>query len=619
MDKRHHRGKKEDKMKILKTLKIRFALLLGVFILFVCGALSLFSLYQMRHLASGTFANIGRKLVERSASLIDVEAFARLTQSKDQNDPAYISMQAALLSLKENFGAEYLYTAVPDSSNPAHITFIVDGSGPVGSEDFSPAGATDEMEDPAFIRCVESKSVVSGEPTDQGEWGWLLSTYAPIMDANGQLLGVIGADFNADDLITEIQANTMRQLLMGIVLVAAGIALLIVFLRMIFTPLGKVNAALKDISEGEGDLRRTVEVKSDNEIGELAHYFNSTLHKIKDMLVGIKTQAASLSGTGDLLEQNMNQTASAVTEITANIQSVQSQVQNQAGGVSKTSAAMEMMSQNIERLNALMTEQAGKIGDSAAAIEEMLANIQSVTKTLEKNSGNVASLSKAAQDGRESLARVSADIVEIEKESAGLLEINAVMENIASQTNLLSMNAAIEAAHAGESGKGFAVVAGEIRKLAEGSASQSKTISDVLKKIKISIDKVTNGTNGVLEKFATIESFVQTVSQEINAIQTAMEEQSSGSQGILQATSDLNALTQEVRNASGEMLEGSRHVIAESKNLEAVTAEITNGMNEMRLGAAQVDKSVSEVSSMSGDNKSGIGALMEEVSKFIIE
>jgi methyl-accepting chemotaxis protein len=181
------------------------------------------------------------------------------------------------------------------------------------------------------------------------------------------------------------------------------------------------------------------------------------------------------------------------------------------------------------------------------------------------------------------------------------------------------MNAAIEAAHAGEAGKGFAVVADEIRKLAENSSEQSKTISTVLKKIKTSIDKITHGADNVLQKFEAIAGGVATVSDQSANIRAAMEEQNAGSRQILEAIGSLNDITAQVKSGSEQMYEGSRQVIQESRNLESVTAEITNGMNEMASGADQINVSVTRVNAVSSANKENIDVLVQEVAKFKVE
>jgi methyl-accepting chemotaxis protein len=181
------------------------------------------------------------------------------------------------------------------------------------------------------------------------------------------------------------------------------------------------------------------------------------------------------------------------------------------------------------------------------------------------------------------------------------------------------MNAAIEAAHAGEAGKGFAVVADEIRKLAESSGEQSKTIGTVLKKIKGSIDKITTSTNNVLGKFEAIDSGVKTVSDQESNIRSVMEEQGSGSKQILEEIGQLNDITRLVQGESERMLRESRTVIDEGKNLQMVTREISNGVSEIATGAEQINIAVTRVNDLSGKTQNNIDILVREVSRFKVE
>jgi methyl-accepting chemotaxis protein len=382
-------------------------------------------------------------------------------------------------------------------------------------------------------------------------------------------------------------------------------------------PIVYTKTVLEAISEG--DLTRQIETASKDEMADLAEYINFTMEKIKAMVKGIKNQASILSHTGNELAANMTETAAAINEITANIQSITGQVNRQSKSVKQTDAVMATVVHNIEALNGHIKRQTDSLSRSSSAIEELLASIQSVTQTLIKNVENVSNLSEASELGRTGLQEVSSDIQEISRESEGLLEINAVMENIASQTNLLSMNAAIEAAHAGEAGKGFAVVADEIRKLAENSSEQSKTISAVLKKIKDSIDKITKSTDAVLLKFDAINDGVRTVMEQEQNIRNAMEEEEAGSKQILDAMNELIEISGNVKKGSQEMYQGSHEVIQESKNLLQVTGELANGIEEMASGANQINSAVMRVNEISVDNKTQIEKLVSEVSVFKVE
>jgi len=402
----------------------------------------------------------------------------------------------------------------------------------------------------------------------------------------------------------------------AVIILAAASVITLFFAQSIVRPIQRVTHTLKDISEGEGDLTRRIDTNSKDEVGELSHYFNNTLDKIKNLVVSIKKEADELSSTGHDLASNMNETASAVNQITANIQSIKERVIHQSASVTQTNATMENVTVNINKLNTHVESQSSHISQASAAIEEMVANIQSVTDTLIKNAANVRDLKDSSEKGRNGLHNVSEDINEVSRESEGLFEINSVMQNIASQTNLLSMNAAIEAAHAGEAGKGFAVVADEIRKLAESSSEQSKTIGAVLKKIKESIDKIIISTNDVLNKFEVIDTSVKVVSQQEDIIRNAMEEQDEGSKQILEGVSHVNEITRQVKTGSNEMLHGAKEVIQESVNLEKLTQEIASGMNEMAAGANQMNLAVNLVNDISSKNREGIEALIREVSRF---
>ena len=420
-------------------------------------------------------------------------------------------------------------------------------------------------------------------------------------------------------ILKEVNAITRFTIILSAIAVVVTAVIIYLVLSATTSPIVRVAATLKDISEGEGDLTKTIPVKGKDEISDLSHYFNQTIEKIKRLIINIKEETVLLLGIGSELARNMSETAAAINQITANVQSIKGRVINQSASVTETNATMEQITINIDKLNEHVEDQSNNVTKASSAIEQMVANIQSVTQTLIKNSTNVKELIESSEVGRNGLSEVAADIQEIARESEGLLEINAVMENIASQTNLLSMNAAIEAAHAGEAGKGFAVVADEIRKLAESSGEQSKTISTVLKKIKGSIDKITSSTENVLNKFEAIDSGVRVVAEQEDIIRNAMEEQGAGSKQVLEGVGKVNDITRQVMSGAGEMHDGAKEVIRESKNLENVTQEISSGMNEMAAGADQINIAVNAVNELSGKNREKIDILIKEVSRFKVE
>jgi methyl-accepting chemotaxis protein len=386
-------------------------------------------------------------------------------------------------------------------------------------------------------------------------------------------------------------------------------------IRVTLKPLGGMESILKEIA-AEWDLTKRITIRRRDEIGRLAEFFNMTFDKMKELISVIRMQANQLSDTGTDLASHMIETAAEINQITANIQGIKEQAKNRSGAEKESGKAIDRIMARGNSLHDNITAQSESVSKSSAAIEQMFANIHSVTETLIKNSGNVKSLAESSEAGRADLQNVSTDIQKIARDSEGLLEINAVMENISSQTNLLSMNAAIEAAHAGEAGKGFAVVADEIRKLAESAAEQSKTTGGVLKNIKESIGSIAQSTEGVLKQFEVIEQEVKIVSEQEAGIRSAMEEQETGSRSILEAISRLNEVTGEVRRTSEDMTAECREVLRQNNDLEGLTREIDEGISEISIGSDQINATVVHINDISEKNKANINTLVEEVKKF---